>query len=95
MNKDKLVILLILLLCLVVSFLFCIRMNNVVHYGNEVHYVDTVYDVHELNSINNNIKIKDSIINNLKIDMQYEIEQALNNDSFNAVEQFKSLAGSK
>lgn len=55
---------------------------------------DTTYNVVTLDSIRYNIKVKDSIIVELKKRVEYEMEQAINADDNAAVIQFKELASS-
>lgn len=54
---------------------------------------DTTYNKVLLDSINYNIKVKDSIIVNLKKKIEYEMEQAINADDSCAIKQFHELAG--
>ena len=55
---------------------------------------DTIYNIITFDSIRYNIKIKDSVIVELKKKVIYEMEQAINADDSVAVIQFKELAGS-
>ena len=67
------------------------KINNI----DNVDVYDTTYNKVILDSIQYNIKVKDSVIVKLKTKMQYEIEQAINADDSTAVEQFYKLAGSE
>lgn len=79
--------------CFIIGFLIGnnYKINNI----DNVNVYDTTYNKVILDSIQYNIKVKDSVIVKLKTKMQYEIEQAINADDSTAVEQFYELAGSK
>ena len=57
--------------------------------------IDTTYNKVILDSINVEISKKDSVINNLKQRMNYEIEQAVNANDSIAVWQFQILVKGK
>lgn len=92
MTKSFIVII-ICISCFIVGILIGnnYKINNV----DSVDVYDTTYNKVILDSIQYNIKVKDSVIVKLKTKMQYEIEQAINADDSTAVEQFYELAGSK
>ena len=79
--------------CFIIGFLIGnnYKINNV----DSVDVYDTTYNKVILDSIQYNIKVKDSIIVKLKTKMQHEIEQAINSSDSDAVKQFYELAGSE
>lgn len=79
------------IICFIVGF-YTSNKNNKTD-NNKIIITDTIYNKVTLDSIKYNIKIKDSIIVQLKNKIQYEVEQAINANDSVAVEQFKSLAG--
>lgn len=52
---------------------------------------DTTYNKLTLDSIQYNIKQKDSVIYNIKIEMQYEIKEAINDSDSMAISRFYKL----
>lgn len=60
---------------------------------DEVIKVDTVYDKVVFDSIEYNIQKHDSVIVEIKKQIVYETDEAVNADDSIVVEQFKSLAG--
>lgn len=73
------------------AFYFHIKGDN--NGNHEVALPDTTYNKVTLDSIEYNIKIKDSTIIELKKKVEYEMEQAINANDSVAVKQFKELAG--
>ena len=71
--------------------------NNRQTNGTNENYIinDTIYNTITLDSIKHNIIVIDSTIIEIKKNVEYEIEQAINANDSDAVEQFKALAGTK
>lgn len=71
--------------------------NNKQTNGINENYIinDTIYNTITLDSIKHNIIVIDSTIIEIKKNVEYEIEQAINANDSNAIEQFKALAGTK
>lgn len=67
--------------------------NKVLNELNYYHNIDTVA-IHKINSIEYNIKQKDSIIYNIKTEFINEIEIIKANNDIDAVAQFKELVES-
>lgn len=65
------------------------KVNN-----DDVIIVDTTYNKVKIDSIEVNIRTKDSTIIKLKTKMDYEIQKAINATDSNAVKQFYELVGS-
>lgn len=89
-------------LLLVICFLLgvCVGLvinNNTQTNGTNENYIinDTIYNIITLDSIKHNIIVIDSTIIEIKKNVEYEIEQAINANDSDAVEQFKALAGTK
>ncbi len=79
------------IICFIVGF-YTSNKNNKID-DNKITITDTIYNKVILDSIKYNIKIKDSIIVQLKNKIQYEVEQAINANDSVAIKQFKTLAG--
>ena len=88
----------LLIICFLLSIclgLF-IDTNRQIDNANEKYIVnDTTYNTITLDSIRYNIIVIDSTIIEIKKNVRYEIEQAINANDSDAVEQFKALAGTK
>lgn len=92
-------------LCIVITLcIICFTVGNCIgfrkaykHYQNgdyiNIEHIDTMYNKVVLDSIEYNIRVKDSVIVKLKQECEYEVEQAISANDSNAVEQFKELAG--
>ena len=87
------IVIIICISCFIVGIL--IGSNYKINNIDSVDVYDTTYNKVILDSIQYNIRVKDSIIVKLKTKMQYEIEQAINANDSTAVEQFYELAGSE
>lgn len=84
----------ILFIIIIVLLLFIIFNNgfrNINEKHNTIEIFDTMYNARVLDSIEYNIIIKDSIINNLIYVYEEEIIKAENLDDSSAVELFKQL----
>ena len=79
------------IICFIVGF-YTSNKNNKAD-DNKITITDTIYNKIILDSIKYNIRIKDSIIVQLKNKIQYEVEQAINANDSVAIKQFKTLAG--
>lgn len=87
------IVIIICISCFIVGILIG---SNYKHNNTEtITIYDTTYNKVILDSIQYNIKVKDSVIVKLKYKMQYEIEQAINSSDSDAVKQFYELAGSE
>lgn len=84
----------IIILLIIFSIICCIIDKDFIPVKTTVTICDTTYSVVILDSIKYNIKVKDSIIVELKKKVTYEMEQAINADDSTAVVQFKELASS-
>lgn len=62
---------------------------------NDIKPIDTTYNKIVLDSIEYNIRTKDTIIYNIKKQMKYEIEEAIVANDNDAVRQFKELCTSE
>lgn len=80
------------IICFVVGYCVGNKNSGETNYDN-VAIPDTTYNKVALDSIEYNIHKKDSTIIELKKQIEYEMEQAINADDSVAVEQFKELAG--
>ena len=89
-KTTKILIVLMIILCII----WCLFGKDVAPNKTSVTICDTTYNIVTLDSIRYNIKIKDSVIVELKKRVIYEMEQAINADDSTAVIQFKELAGS-
>lgn len=87
------IVIIICISCFIVGILIG---SNYKHNNTEtITIYDTTYNKVILDSIQYNIKVKDSVIVKLKTKMQYEIEQAINSSDSDAIKQFYELAGSE
>ena len=89
-KTTKIAIILAIILCII----WCLSGRDIVPTKTSVTICDTTYNIITLDSIRYNIKIKDSVIVELKKKVIYEMEQAINADDSIAVIQFKELASS-
>lgn len=87
---TKIVMILIIILCII----WCMFGKDFAPVKTSVTICDTTYNIVTLDSIRYNIKVKDSVIVELKKRVIYEMEQAINADDSTAVIQFKELASS-
>ena len=83
------VIFVLLLIAIIVGYVIGIK--GIIN-RQEVNVIDTTYNKVILDSIEYNIKRKDSIITNIKRNIKYEVEQANNVSDSVAVSMFKQLA---
>lgn len=79
----------LLLIAIIVGYVIGIK--GIIN-RQEVNVIDTTYNKVILDSIEYNIKRKDSIITNIKRNIKYEVEQANNVSDSVAVSMFKQLA---
>ena len=93
MDKTTKNIIIIVLLIILIS-IWCWFSKEFTPAKTSITICDTTYNIVTLDSIRYNIKIKDSVIVELKKRVVYEMEQAINADDSTAVIQFKELAGS-
>lgn len=93
MDKTIRNIIIIVLIIILVS-IWCWISKEVTPAKTSVTICDTTYNIVTLDSIRLNIKVKDSVIVELKKRVVYEMEQAINADDSTAVIQFKELASS-
>ena len=70
------------------------KINSVKQNKDNIEIIDTTYNKVMLDSIEYRICIKDSVIVELKKQVKYETEQAINANDSDAVKQFYKLAGS-
>ena len=84
-------ILFIIILVLMLFIIFNNGFRNINEKHNTIEIFDTMYNTRVLDSIEYNIIIKDSIINNLIYVYEEEIIKAENLDDSSAVELFKQL----
>lgn len=89
-KTTKIVIILMIILCII----WCWVDKDFAPAKTSVTICDTTYNIVTLDSIRLNIKVKDSVIVELKKRVVYEMEQAINADDSTAVIQFKELASS-
>ena len=89
-KTTKIVIVLIIIL----GIIWCWVDKDFAPAKTSVTICDTTYNIATLDSIRFNIKVKDSVVVELKKKVEYEMEQAINADDSAAVIQFKELAGS-
>ena len=90
--------LLLLSICFLLGVCVGLLINNnkQTNATNENYIInDTIYNTITLDSIKHNIIVIDSTIIEIKKNVEYEIEQAINANDSNAIEQFKALAGTK
>lgn len=80
------------IICFIIGYCIAYNNNSKIEYNNDI-LPDTMYNKVMLDSIEYNIKIKDSIIIKLKKRTEYETEQAINANDSDAVKQFYELAG--
>lgn len=93
-NEDRRVIIITLsfvILTILGIFIFNKCNNNTKNKTSVIHIVDTSYNKVVLDSIEVNIKYKDSIIKRIKYEMEHEIEKVNAIDDSAAVELFKQL----
>lgn len=96
MQKQINWMLLIICFLLGVCLGLFIDTNRQIDNANEKYIVnDTIYNTITLDSIRYNIIVIDSTIIEIKKNVRYEIEQAINANDSDAVEQFKALAGTR
>lgn len=91
MEKINKILLIVILILGIIIFIIGKRNTNE-QYDNIIHH-DTIYQKNLiiLDSIEYNIKVKDSVITVLKEQMEYEITEAVNANNNDIVEQFKQL----
>lgn len=89
-KTTKIVIVLIIIL----GIIWCWVDKDFAPAKTPVTICDTTYNIATLDSIRFNIKVKDSVVVELKKKVEYEMEQAINADDSAAVIQFKELASS-
>lgn len=91
---NKILIVIFLLILFGVMFYSWNKINSAKQNKDNMEIIDTTYNKVVLDSIEYRIRIKDSIIVELKKQVKYEIEQAINANDTDAVKQFYELAGS-
>ena len=79
------------IICFIIGYCIADNNNSKTDYNNVI-LPDTTYNKVVLDSIEYNIYIKDSTIVELKKQIEYEMEQAINANDSVAVKQFKELA---
>lgn len=79
---------------IILAIIWCLFGKESMPVKTTVTVCDTTYNVVTLDSIRFNIKVKDSVVVELKKKVEYEMEQAINADDSIAIVQFKELAGS-
>ena len=97
-KRTKIIIAIIIVACIVINIFndytkYKNKKDKVKH--NTIEIVDTTYNKIVLDSIEYRIRTKDSVIVELKKQVKYEIEQAINADDSTAIKQFYELAGSE
>lgn len=70
------------------------KINSAKQNKDNIEIIDTTYNKVILDSIEYRIRTKDSIIVELKKQVKYEIEQAINASDSDAIKQFYELASS-
>ena len=93
MDKTTKNIIIIVLIIILVS-IRCWLSKEFAPAKKSVTICDTTYNIATLDSIRLNIKVKDSVVVELKKRVEYEMEQAINADDSIAIIQFKELASS-
>lgn len=83
-----------IVLMIILAIIWCLFGKDFAPAKTSVTICDTTYNIATLDSIRFNIKVKDSVVVELKKRVDYEMEQAINADDSAAVIQFKELAGS-
>lgn len=91
---NKILIVIFLLILFGVMFYSWNKINSAKQNKDNIEIIDTTYNKVVLDSIEYRIHIKDSVIVELKKQVKYEIEQAINANDSDAVKQFYKLAGS-
>lgn len=91
---NKILIVIFLLILFGVMFYSWNKINSAKQNKDNIEIIDTTYNKVVLDSIEYRIRIKDSVIVELKKQVKYEIEQAINANDSDAVKQFYELAGS-
>ena len=91
---NKILIVIFLLILFGVMFYSWNKINSAKQNKDNIEIIDTTYNKVMLDSIEYKIYTKDSIIVELKKQVKYEIEQAINASDTDAVKQFYKLAGS-
>lgn len=91
---NKILIVIFLLILFGVMFYSWNKINSAKQNKDNIEIIDTTYNKVVLDSIEYRIRIKDSVIVELKKQVKYEIEQAINASDTDAVKQFYKLAGS-
>lgn len=91
---NKILIVIFLLILFGVMFYSWNKINSVKQNKDNIEIIDTTYNKVMLDSIEYRICIKDSVIVELKKQVKYETEQAINANDSDAVKQFYKLAGS-
>lgn len=91
---NKILIVIFLLILFGVMFYSWNKINSIKQNKDNIEIIDTTYNKVVLDSIEYRIRIKDSVIVELKKQVKYEIEQAINANDSDAVKQFYELAGS-
>lgn len=91
---NKILIVIFLLILFGVMFYSWNKINSAKQNKDNIEIIDTTYNKVVLDSIEYRIRIKDSVIVELKKQVKYEIEQAVNANDSDAVKQFYELAGS-
>lgn len=91
---NKILIVIFLLILFGVMFYSWNKINSAKQNKDNIEIIDTIYNKIVLDSIEYRIRTKDSIIVELKKQVKYEIEQAINANDSDAVKQFYELAGS-
>lgn len=84
----------VIVLMIILGIIWCWVDKDFAPTKTSVTICDTTYNIATLDSIRFNIKVKDSVVVELKKRVEYEMEQAINADDSAAVIQFKELAGS-
>ena len=91
---NKILIVIFLLILFGVMFYSWNKINSAKQNKDTMEIIDTTYNKVVLDSIEYRIRTKDSIIVELKKQVKYEIEQAINANDSDAVKQFYELASS-
>ena len=91
---NKILIVIFLPILFGVMFYSWNKINSAKQNKNNMEIIDTTYNKIVLDSIEYKIHTKDSVIVELKKQVKYEIEQAINANDSDAVKQFYELAGS-
>lgn len=91
---NKILIVIFLLILFGVMFYSWNKINSAKQNKDNIEIIDTTYNKVILDSIEYRIRTKDSIIVELKKQVKYEIEQAINASDSDAIKQFYELASS-